>query len=104
MNVESKVPYGLVFQTKQEREGTSADPNYWLANDAANAAVQVLTLLALLAILGTHCTCFTLHANDAANAARHVRTCLAVLERPHEMLTLRAAPHGRATTLTMRQR
>ena len=47
MNVESKVPYGLVFETKQEREGASVDPNYWQANDAANAAIQVLTLLAL---------------------------------------------------------
>lgn len=40
VNVESKVPYGLVFETKQEREGASVDPNYWQANDAANAAIQ----------------------------------------------------------------
>ena len=50
MNVESKVPYGLVFETKQEREGASVDPNYWQANDAANAAIQVLTFRGLLAI------------------------------------------------------
>jgi hypothetical protein len=90
VNVESKVPYGLVFETKQEREGASADPNYWQANDAANAAIQVLFLLALLC-----------KQNDAGFQALTLR---ALPEQTHKTLPLRAAPHDRATTLTMRRR